>query len=294
MTDTSPAASCYYRPLAVPTGADPDYEYFQPTEGTVSVWSPDIQHGGPPAGLLVRAMSRAVGATPENGGVADDGQVFTRVTIEIIGAIGLGVNRVRTAIPRPGRRISLVSADLEVQQPDGSFRLAARAVAWRLASGDSAAVENLPLPPLPAHPDELEQIIGFPQDGDEAVPWGRVGFIGTTVVARQEGRNGSTPAIWIRPAIPLVDGAAMTDLESVFTVLDVANGVGTRLNPFEWSWMNMDTTVHLVAQPTSEWLGLDGDLAVGRGGYGASFCDLYDVTGFLGRSAQTDLIAPTS
>ena len=295
MAETSPAhvstddseltASCYYEPIDVPDGDDPGYEYFQPTEGTVSVWSPEIQHGGPPTGLLVRAMSRRVG---------DDGQVFTRVTMEILGAIGLGINRVRTDVPRPGRRISVVTAELEVRQPDGSYRLAAKTVAWRMKAGDSARVEQLPLPPLPLHPDEVDQIVGFPRDGDEPVPWGRVGFIGTTVVGRQDGRNGATPSIWIRPGIPLVAGEEMTDLESVFTVLDVANGVGVRLNPMEWSWMNVDTTVHLVAQPTSPWLGLDADLAIGRSGYGASFCDLYDVTGFLGRSAQSDLIAPTS
>jgi hypothetical protein len=133
-------------------------------------------------------------------------------------------------------------------------------------------------------------VVGFPDDGDVPVPWGRIGFIGTTVIARQDGRNGRTPATWIKSALPLVEGEDSSDLVAVFTVLDVANGVGTRLDPTQWSWMNMDTTVHLVGQPTSPRLGIDSDLAVGRSGYGASFADLYDVTGFLGRSAQTDMI----
>ena len=283
MADDAPAARSYYQPIAVPEGADPGYDYFLPTEATVSVWSADIQHGGPPAGLMMRALVRAAG---------DDGKAFTRVTTEILGAMGLGVNRVRTSVPRPGKRIAQVAADLEVQTPSGEFRLVARTLAWRIAVGDSSPVAHAVPEPLPAGPDDLPQIDGFPADGDEAVPWGRVGFIGTTVIARQPGRYGRTPAVWIRPAIPLIEGEQMSPIESVFTVLDVANGVGTRLDPTQWSWMNMDTTVHLVGRPTSPWLGIDADLAIGSDGYGATFADLYDVTGFLGRSAQTDMIAP--
>ncbi|MEJ9079861.1 thioesterase family protein [Gordonia malaquae] len=281
MADRESTATSYYVPLAAPAGADAEFEYFQPTEATISVWSADLQHGGPPAGLMMRAMVRAV---------ADDGQHFTRVTTEILGAMGLGVNRVRAWVSRPGRRISQVTAELECQMPDGEFRLAGRTVAWRILTADSADAQSIPREPLPAGPDDLRQIVGFPAEGDEAVAWGRVGFIGTTVIARQEGRTGSTPSIWIRPDRELVEGETPSHLESIFTVLDVANGVGTRLDPTKWSWMNMDTTVHLVGQPTSPWLGLDSELAVGRDGYGATFADLYDVAGFLGRSAQTDMI----
>ncbi|MGB3303133.1 MAG: thioesterase family protein [Gordonia sp. (in: high G+C Gram-positive bacteria)] len=282
--------TCYYEPLPVPEGqpsstaAGAAYEYFQPTKATASVWSADMQHGAPPAALMIRALERAV---------PDDGQEFTRVTTEILGPIGLGVNRVSTGMPRPGRRISMVQADLEAQGPDGSFRVVARTVAWRLQTSDTAAVVNAPHDRLPASPDDLPQIIGFPEVDDAGIPvaWGRIGFIGTTITARQPGRNGKTSALWIRAAIPLVLGEEMTNLEAMFAVLDVANGVGTALQPNEWSWMNMDTTVHLTGQPTSPWLGIDSDLVIGARGYGASFADLYDVTGFLGRSAQSDMIA---
>ncbi|GEE02849.1 thioesterase [Gordonia spumicola] len=281
MADIESAATSYYVPLETPDGADPDFDYFQPTEATISVWSSDLQHGGPPAGLMMRAMTRVV---------ADDGQHITRVTTEILGAMGLGVNRVRAWVSRPGRRISQVTAELECQMPDGEFRVAGRTVAWRILASDTADAQSSPRDRLPSTPDELPQIVGFPEDGDEGVAWGRIGFIGTAVIARQDGRTGSTPAVWIKAALPLVEGEVSSDLVSIFTVLDVANGVGTRLDPTRWSWMNMDTTVHLVGQPTSPWLGIDSDLAVGRTGYGASFADLYDVSGFLGRSAQTDMI----
>lgn len=272
----------YYLPIAAPDGDDPSYEYFQPTPATVSVWSPALQHGGPPTGLLVRAMQGAVDSA--------DGQAFSRVTMEILGAIGMNVNRVRTSVPRPGRQISQVSAELEERQADGSYRVVGRAVAWRLRTSDSSPIESLPQAPLPIAPTDLPTGIGFPKIDGVAVPWGVVGFIGTVEVSAQPGRNGENPAVWIRPLLPLVQGEETSALASAFTVIDVANGVGSRLDPLQWSWMNTDTTVHLVAQPRGEWIGLDSATASGADGYGASFADLYDAVGFLGRSAQTVLL----
>lgn len=278
-------STAYYEPIPVPAGADPDYEYFQPTPATVSVWSPDIQHGGPPTGLLVRAMENAVDAA--------DGQAFSRVTMEILGAVGLGVNRVRTWMPRPGRQISQVAAELEAQQSDGTFRVVGRTTAWRLKSSDSTAIEAAPHPPLPFGPADLPQSVGFPDLDGVPVAWGRIGFIGTVRIAFQPGRTGQTPAAWIRPLLPLVAGEETSALASAFTVIDVANGVGTRLNPLEWSWMNTDTTVHLTTQPRGAWIGIDSAMAAGVAGYGASFADLYDENGFIGRSAQTVLLSST-
>lgn len=285
MADPQVPYRSYYEPLDPPAGDDPGYEYFQPTEAAASVWSPAIQHGGPPNGLLVRAMDRQA---------PDDGLAFSRVSMEILGGIGFGVNRVKVEIPRPGRQITKMAAVLEERLPGGEYRAVARCRAWRLRQSDTSAITTAPQPPLPATPDLLPQTVGFPDLGDTDIPWGRVGFIGTTVTAQQPGRTGDGPAIWIKPAIPLVTGETPSALESIFTVADVANGIGSNLDPRVWTWMNMDTTVHLITQPTSPWLGIDSQLAIGSDGHGASFADLYDIGGFLGRSAQTVMLTRTS
>lgn len=294
----APQFPAYYEPVATPADADGDYRYFQPTGATVSVWSPDIQHGGPPTGLLVQAMEDAVDPRPvperRENPEAPDGLAFTRVTMEILGAVGLGVNRVRTWVPRPGRQISQVAAELDAQQPDGSFRTVGRATAWRLRAGDTSAIADLPHPPLPTGPEEGPRTVGFHEVDGVSVPWGRIGFIGTVEVALAPGRNGHASAVWLRPLLPLIAGAQTGELASAFTVIDVANGVGTRLDPAEWSWMNTDTTVHLTGRPRGEWIGLDAALAAGGEGFGASFADLYDTGGFFGRSAQTVLLSKQS
>lgn len=274
--------SCYYVPVDPPAASLGDgYEYFQPTEATLSVWAPTMQHGGPPAGLTVRALERC---SP------DPAQHLTRVTTEILGPVGLGINRVRAQVIRPGRQISLVSSDLEVCQPDGSFRVAARTTGWRIRTTDSSAVERTPAPLTPG-PGELSPTLGISVDPEVGIPWGALGFIGTCETAIVPGRLGETMALWLRPALPLVGGEEITDLESIFTVLDIANGVGTTLNPAEWTWMNTDTTVHLTRIPRGPWLGVDSDMLRGADGFGATFADLYDATGFIGRSAQTVLLA---
>lgn len=277
--------TAYYLPLGeIPGPPDPDaddWEYFSPTEATVSVWGADMQHGGPPSGLLTRALSRCE---------PDPDQQFTRITVEILGAIGLGVNRIRSRLLRPGRQISLVGAELEVRRPDGDYRVVAQAAAWRMRTGRTDEAARLPAEPLHPAPDELPRSIGVPAEAGIGTDWGSSGFVGSVETAVAPGRTGDTPAWWVRPTLDLVDGEPMTDLESVFTVLDIANGLGTRLPIDEWSWMNTDTTVHLVAPPTGPWLGIDADMAAGRHGFGATFADLYDSAGFIGRSAQTVLL----
>ncbi|GAA3714446.1 thioesterase family protein [Gordonia hankookensis] len=277
--------SCYYVPIDRPETQTPDagagVEYFQPTEATQSVWAATMQHGGPPSGLMMRSLLRCD---------PDPGQRFTRVTTEILGPIGLGVNRISAQVIRPGRQISLVGTDLEVQQPDGSFRLAARSVGWRLRTADTSAIaeEPAPLTPLPA---ELTPVAGVTGNEDLGVDWGTTGFIGSIESATIAGRTGDTPAVWIRPAIPLVGGEEISDLESVFSVIDIANGMGTRLRTDEWTWMNTDTTVHLTRTPSGPWVGIDADMVQGPDGYGATFADLFDTDGFIGRSAQTVLLS---
>lgn len=271
--------SAYYLPL----GRDGDHEYFTATEHTVSVWGDELQHGGPPIGLLARALLRHA---------PDPKHEFSRITVDILGAIGLGENRVETTVVRPGRQISLIQSELSVRQGDGSFRPAARAQGWRLATDETSPIEHYPDAPLTPGPDELDGTIGFSGLGPLTGDWGTKGFVGTleSRIVPENGQDGRR--VWVRPLLPLVAGEQISDVEKFFTVLDVANGVGSRLEFGKWSFMNTDTTVHLYRQPVGNWTGIDARMAVGSGGYGLTGAELFDATGPVGRSAQTLLVRP--
>ena len=76
--------SSYYEPIAAPDYEADGREYYQPTPATVSVWAPEIQHGGPPAGLLMRAMLRCApdpGLAPVEA-TRDFNKLLTRLGIE--------------------------------------------------------------------------------------------------------------------------------------------------------------------------------------------------------------------
>lgn len=267
----------YYLPL----GRDGDHEYFTATENTVSVWGDELQHGGPPIGLLARALFRHK---------PDPAHAFSRITVDILGAIGLGENRVETTQLRPGRQISLLQSELSVRRPDGSFRVVARAQGWRLATDPTSQIQHYPSGSLIPGPQDLEGTIGFSGLGPLTGDWGTKGFVGTleSRMLPDDGRGGRQ--VWVRPLLPLVAGEQTSDAEKFFTVLDVANGVGSRLEFGRWSFMNTDTTVHLYRQPVGSWTGIDARMAVGADGYGMTGAELFDASGAVGRSAQTLLI----
>ncbi|SIR89220.1 thioesterase family protein [Williamsia sterculiae] len=283
VTDEPAATPPYYRRLPTdPTDAQ-GYEYFQPSESTVSVWSTQIQHGGPPSALLVRALERCTGDA--------SGKQFSRVTIDILGAVSLGVNRVCATMIRPGRQIAQVQAELETQGSDATFRVAARATAWLLMTSDTAAIVEDVAPPLRPGPDDVATEVGISSQVGEGVSWGDTGFVGTVRFGQLPTGIGATAATWLQPTVDLVAGERASPLQRFFTVVDVANGLGTTLQPDEWSWMNTDTTVHLVRPPRGDWFGIDSRMAVGPTGVGATFSELFDDQGCVGRGAQTTLLS---
>jgi hypothetical protein len=267
---TEGSGPAFYTPL----GQDGEWTHVQPTEHTVSVWADTLQHGGPPSALLVWAIER-VGVPA--------GAAISRITVDILGAVGLDENRVRARVVRPGRRISLVEAELDVRTA-GGFRTAARASAWVLATGDTAVVatpsSSAAAAPAGAGDDRPAEWV------DQG--WGHTGFIAAVHVV---GVHDPGPT-WLRPRYPLVAGEQAGPYANFCCVVDIANGLGSRLSAREWQWMNTDTTIHLIRRPVGEWVGVDAELNAGPDGYGYTGADLYDGSGRVGRSSQTVLIAP--
>src|SRR5699024_1226535 len=92
---TAPLPTAFYLPLAA--------DEFRSTPATTSPWDETMQHGGPPAALLARAVGRVR---------PGEDMPIGRLTIDMVGPVPQGRIRTEAEIVRPGRRIELVEARL--------------------------------------------------------------------------------------------------------------------------------------------------------------------------------------
>lgn len=258
----------YYLPLEV-TGTG--VERFASTDLTLSPWAETMQHGSPPSALLVRAMERCAPRPDAR---------LTRVVIEILGPVPVGDIEVRAWVDRPGRRVELVVAELWAAGPDSAMRAVARGTGWRMATADTGIVQRAADPALA--PVSAGRTIVVDS------PFWQTGFV-SSLEWRWLVPGGGQGAgqVWVRPNPVLVEGESLGALQRLFAVADVANGVGAKLEPEEWTYLNTDVTVHIFRVPDGEWIGISAETSTGPDGVGMCAGVLYDETGAVGRIAQT-------
>jgi len=241
-----------------------------PTRHTAGPWSPEAQHGGPPAALLARAIEA----------VGDGTRTVSRITVDLLGPVPLAPLEVRAAVTRPGRSVELVGAELVEQ----SGRVVMRASAWQVPGGAGGPVAGLPEPPPgPGHGRERDLPPG----------WHR-GYLDTITWRWVEGSLAEPgPAtVWLRPGVPLSVGEELTPLQRLLVCVDSASGVSSALDIRKWQFMNTDLTVHLVRELRGEWVGLRARTVLSGGASGVALAELFDEEGFVGHSAQALLVRP--
>ncbi|MET8424403.1 thioesterase family protein [Nocardia sp. NPDC004860] len=248
---------------------DEGFERFGATGSTVSVWAASMQHGAPPSALLARAVERCA---------PREGARVARLTMEILGPVPVGNVEVRAWVERPGRRVELVGAELVATQADGSRRAVAKASAWRIATSDSSSVVHTADAPLPAVPEASEIGWGVPNGWD-------VGYVKSVDIRAVESDD-VTRRVWVRPLVEVVEGEEISPLVRVFSVADVANGIGAQLDPHQWTFLNTDLTIDLFRLPEGEWIGLAVQTSIGPDGVGMCSTVLHDERGPIGRCLQ--------
>jgi hypothetical protein len=236
-------------------------------------WSNDLQHGGPPAALLGRAIERAVTAPGED----PDSFVVTRVTVELSRPIPLGRLRVETEVIRAGRQAQRIGARLYAGDVEVS-----RATGLRVRRGAVA----LPAPRCPATP---------PPPGPEGLPGHVFNFFQHEVayhravevrIARGVWAEGPMAA-WMRPLVPLLEGETLSPLCRVLIVADAANGICPALDFRRYTFINPDLTVYLGRVPQGEWIGLDVSSTADAIGIGLVQGEIHDRSGAVGRCLQS-------
>jgi hypothetical protein len=251
-------------------------DLYHPTALTEGPWSPDAQHGGPPAALL----SGAIEKTP-----AETDMLVARVTIELLRPVPLQPLRLISEVVRPGRKVQLVSSALSYQNTE-----VARALGLRIRR------THLDLPF--DQPDDSP--ISGPDQGRPATFFENAGAFANDAMEIKMLQGDFAEAgpgqAWLRLKVPLVEGEETTGVERVAAAADFGNGI-SNLGGKERSWLfiNPDLEIRLIRPPDGEWIYLDSETRISPGGTGMASSTIADRAGWLGVAAQSlfvDAIRP--
>lgn len=254
-------------------------DHYDPTELTRSGWAVDVQHGGPPAGLLAHALE-SVPVEPD--------MRLVRLTIDLMRRVPIAPLTATTEVVRSGRRIQVLNASLTA----GGIEVA-RATGLRIRT-TSLDLPYLPSPDSPAMPSPARTAPVDPplwETGGPDLLW----FHRHGVEIRTVGNSFWSPGrglSWLRLRVPVVEGVALTPLTRVAALSDVGNGNARLLDPEEWQFVNPDITVALHRDAEGEWIGMDSSAHQHPAGIGMADTLLFDEQGAVGRVIQTQLIEP--
>ena len=241
-------------------------DLFVPTTATVGPWDPNLQHGGPPAALLARAMLRAA---------ARDDVRIAQFSLDFLGPVALGPMTVRAEVLRPGKRIELVTATASV-----AGRAALRASAWRIAVGPDRSPALRVEDPVPALPsvaaDTLFPTVPHFGYGD-AMEWRFVEGSFQTL---------GPATVWSRPRIPLVAGETVSPLLQALLMVDSANGISAELDFTSSTFVPVNLAVAFTRAPGGEWIGMTAHTALAGDGVGTTRARLFDRRGVFAEAHQ--------
>lgn len=247
-----------------------------PTILTQGPWHPNAQHGGPVCALLAWAVERVPSLVPMQ---------ITRLTVDLWRAVPLTPLRIEHTIRREGKRIQAVDVSLF----DGETEVA-HAAAMRVRIGDTADPEVLDDPRRPSTaPPPPPTRTGRLFAGPEA---DRIGFIRSLDAHRVVGTpgDGAPAVLWVRPRQPLVSGHETPPAARAAFASDFASALASYLDIRRWSYINPDVNLHLLREPTSDWIGVDGVTWVGERGIGHGRAGLYDLDGFIGSASASQVV----
>lgn len=249
---------------------------FESTAATASPWDFSLQHGGPPAALLARAIERCD---------PDDGLPIARITVDFLGGIPQGRIRTEARVVRPGKRVELVEAKLFA-----NGKLAVQASAWRIRQREGAtahvATPAILPPPLPGprpKPDFYFEGVGAEWGYGEAIEWR---------FAEGDFNRLGPAKVWTRLRIPLVAGEETGACQRMLVVADSTNGLSGEVPLTEWLFIPPTLTVTVQRAPASEWMFLAAATTIGPDGTGIAQGTISDERGLVSRIAQPLLVAP--
>ncbi|MCQ9387075.1 thioesterase family protein [Brevibacterium sp. 50QC2O2] len=277
----------YYLPTDdTPVGPDAAgraIAHFESTRATTSPWDARSQHGGPPAGLLARAVE-ALRPDPD--------MPIARLTIDMLGPMPQGLIRTEAQIVRPGKRIEMSTAQMYVDD-----RLAASATVWRkrwepgATSDPGLATDTLRDVPPSLGPQPQGYFPGIGEDWGygNSIEWRHVD--GEFGKPPEPGTPG-TAQTWTRQRIPLVAGEETGPVQRMAVVADSANGISGALDFTKWMFIPPTMTLTVLRPARGPWLNLSAQTFISDSSTGLTTGRIYDAQGLSATVEQPLLVAP--
>ena len=228
---------------------------FIPTGIGSSFWDPAKIGGAPICGLVAQVLDGIPAPLP---------MLPARLTLDIYGAVPMAPLTARTRLLREGRRIQLTELELEAEG-----RTYARATLLRVRM-EGAETDLEPL----THP--------FP---DEARGVRRV--VAESIRLAGSAEEPGPGAVWMRVITPMIAGEPMNQLACVAAAADWGSTVSPPASLKEWTYANLDVSLHLSRMPRSDWMLLDATSAVAGNGAGMNTMRMGDREGMFGTAHQS-------
>ncbi|WOH66981.1 thioesterase family protein [Bradyrhizobium sp. BWA-3-5] len=233
-------------------------------------WHPSMQHGSPPAALVVWAAERIRPPVPMR---------IARVTVDLMRPVPVAPLRIESQVLREGRKIQLCAVRLLA---NGVVVVAATVLKIKMQSQELPPDAIIPPADLPS-PD---------QSRVEAVDFSSSPFVTGMSLRAARGRFGSPGpgAIWYRVDRPIVEGAVLSQAMRAMAAADFCNGTSPVLDFREWTFLNADLTVNFSREPAGDWILVDAETWIGPDSAGLAMARLADASGYFGRAVQSLVI----
>jgi hypothetical protein len=253
-----------------------DGDLFVPTEWAGGPWSPDAQHGGPAAGLFMRAAEACS---------AEAGLQLARLTVDLFRPIPKQPLRLAKRWLRRGRKLAL--AELKLLHGDEEV---SRASALLLVPRPELATswsDPMPAPPPPDGGDPHEFMP--PWFREQSPPGFHLSIEARTV------RDELGFAAWLTTPLELVADEATSSQVRFGMLSDLSFAMGGRLALLRGSadtrtlptrFINADITVYRERVPEGAWLGFRPSVMSDHAGIGVAEVVQFDRAGRIGRSLQ--------
>ncbi len=253
-----------------------DGDRFAPTPSAAGPWSPDALQGGPPTGLLARAVERC-----DSGGRDAHEFMLARLSVELVRPVPMRPLSVISRVSHPGKRIQRVTASLVADGVEVANAIGVR-VRVGVPDGDHAQTGGLRAPALPETSSDPPATVAWPAFHSEALEY--------RVVTGEPWKAGPA-TVWIRLRHQLVAGEQTSPLVRAATCSDMGI-LGWDLTPSGDHAINTDIITHFARVPVGEWLCLDARTVLNDPGIGWVETHMFDSSGLVGRIDQTMVPAP--